>query len=58
MCLQAQLAEVGWVTLLYVSSATGVFTGFCVIQQLVYVLRGQTAYEYNKVMRLRDVVGP
>lgn len=49
VCLQAQLAEVGWVTLLYVSSATVVFTGFCVIQQLVFVLRGQTAYEYNKV---------
>ncbi|KAK3865962.1 hypothetical protein Pcinc_028465 [Petrolisthes cinctipes] len=45
---KAELAEVGWVTLLYVSSATVVFTGFCVIQQLVYVLRGQTAYEYNK----------
>nr|XP_053653456.1 palmitoyltransferase ZDHHC22-like isoform X2 [Cherax quadricarinatus] len=45
---KAQLAEVGWVTLLYVSTASVVFTGFCVVQQLVYVLRGQTAYEYNK----------
>ncbi|ROT66434.1 palmitoyltransferase ZDHHC22 isoform X1 [Penaeus vannamei] len=48
MCGKADLAEVGWVTLLYIASATVVFTGFCVIQQLIYVLRGQTAYEYNK----------
>lgn len=50
LCGKAQLAEVGWVTLLYVSSATVVFTGFCVVQQLLYVFRGQTAYEYNKGM--------
>ncbi|KAL7643114.1 UNVERIFIED_CONTAM: hypothetical protein RMT77_006404 [Armadillidium vulgare] len=45
---KAELAEVGWVTLLYVASATLVFTSFCVCQQLFYILRGQTAYEYNK----------
>ena len=46
---KAELAEVGWVTLLYVAIATVGYTGFAVIQQLVFVLRGQTAYEYNKV---------
>ncbi|KAA0201454.1 hypothetical protein HAZT_HAZT004461 [Hyalella azteca] len=45
---QAALAEVGWVTLLYIAVATVLFTGFCVTQQLFYVFRGQTAYEYNK----------
>ena len=45
----AELAEVGWVTLLYVAFASMAFTMFCVFQQLFYVFRGQTAYEYNKV---------
>ncbi|KAF2361628.1 Palmitoyltransferase DHHC domain [Trinorchestia longiramus] len=45
---QAALVEVGWVSLLYVATSTFIFTGFCVAQQLLYVYRGQTAYEYNK----------
>ncbi|CAL4071276.1 unnamed protein product, partial [Meganyctiphanes norvegica] len=45
---KAELPEVGWVTLLYMSAATVAFTAFCVCQQLVFLLHGQTAYEYNK----------
>ncbi|XP_076059787.1 putative palmitoyltransferase ZDHHC24 isoform X2 [Oratosquilla oratoria] len=45
---KAELQEIGWVTLLYVAVATVAFTGFCVLQQLFLVLRGQTQYEYNK----------